>query len=444
MEIIFCSTSDQDALAPELTEIEGELDATIYHAKDMAELEKLFHQHKTAKCIVLKADSFVWKPSSINNKEASKRAAGFFIQGKEAKDQELLLTQEESFDHVYCVDHLTGATGMVRSIKKYFHIEAESERDFCKVKLSRLLRYNNVQCDVYVKLSQRKFVKIINKDELYDPGLVESFVKKNITDFYVERNDFKDFCDFITCELMFNLKTEEIKTSDIIDNSLGKINHAHEIVQNLGIDENVIKLVDRTFKEMLAIIQEEGHFENILKILAEEKNFIYEHSLLIAYVGTVIAENLSYTTESIVQKIVLAAIFHDIALEDEELAKIHDLSSAEAKRLSWKELKKIKSHPNDSGDLLKKSKKFPSDLHQIIANHHENPDGSGFPRGITSKQIPPLACIFILAEQFAIKCFESNDQYNIDFSGIIKGMQESYSEGNFKRPMQAISEIISK
>ena len=89
----------------------------------------------------------------------------------------------------------------------------------------------------------------------------------------------------------------------------------------------------------------------------------------------------------------LASLFHDIGkffIPDEILNK--------PSKLSDEELNYIKMHSTYSSELLKG--KFIEDISQIVEQHHERLDGSGYPKGLKGNQIRIEARIIGVADSY--------------------------------------------
>jgi HD-GYP domain-containing protein (c-di-GMP phosphodiesterase class II) len=66
-------------------------------------------------------------------------------------------------------------------------------------------------------------------------------------------------------------------------------------------------------------------------------------------------------------------------------------------KISSNEFNLIKEHPSIGSDLVK-GIEFSSSITDIIAQHHERLDGSGYPHGLKGDQINPLAQILTVAD----------------------------------------------
>ncbi len=115
------------------------------------------------------------------------------------------------------------------------------------------------------------------------------------------------------------------------------------------------------------------------------------HQRRVGELAVAIAQEMGLPKEQI-NGIHLAAIIHD-------LGKIHIPAEILSKpgKLTDIEYMIIKTHPQAGYDILK-DVKFPWPIADIILQHHERLDGSGYPQGLKSEQILPESKIIAVAD----------------------------------------------
>lgn len=119
--------------------------------------------------------------------------------------------------------------------------------------------------------------------------------------------------------------------------------------------------------------------------------FTKGHQYRVAQLATTIGKELALADESI-EALYIAGSIHDIGkitVPMEILTKTTPLTADEYKT--------IQTHPQTACYILKEAK-FPGPIDKIIYQHHERNNGSGYPNGITSKQILPEAKILAVAD----------------------------------------------
>ncbi len=117
------------------------------------------------------------------------------------------------------------------------------------------------------------------------------------------------------------------------------------------------------------------------------------HSQRVREYTELIADRLG-VDEKMKQEIGFGALLHDvgkIAVPDQILLKPGKLTDQE-----WNEMRK---HP-ESGYRIVKRISFLKDAAEIVYTHHEQFDGSGYPRGIKSESIPLGARMFMVADVY--------------------------------------------
>ena len=115
------------------------------------------------------------------------------------------------------------------------------------------------------------------------------------------------------------------------------------------------------------------------------------HQKNVATISCLIANKLGWSPD-LIYGLRLAAMIHDIgkiAIPSEILTKPSKLSEFEGKLLQ--------EHPENGYQLLKDID-FPWPIAEIVRQHHERIDGSGYPRGLKGDQILPEAQVLAVAD----------------------------------------------
>ncbi|MGZ3721118.1 MAG: HD domain-containing phosphohydrolase, partial [Bdellovibrionota bacterium] len=101
-----------------------------------------------------------------------------------------------------------------------------------------------------------------------------------------------------------------------------------------------------------------------------------------------------------------------------------------------------KEHPHAAAALARQMKDFPGDVDQIIAQHHELPNGRGFPLGINHTKISPLASLFIVAHAITEELFEKQEEFNL--KEAVARLEKIYTQGYFRRVIAALKDLAYK
>ncbi len=327
-------------------------------------------------------------------------------------------------------------------------IDPSSEsHSFVKVSPERFMRLNQAKetFDVFIRLSKKKYVKIINEGESESFGVIEKYIKKGIDYIFLENQKYESF-ETQAVESLFEKFEQKIDSSskeELTGIVLDSIEAIQGMVKNLGVSERTVELIDKVVKSTELMITKGGNLTDLLSLLNSREGYIKDHGYLCSYVACSIAERMSWKTEGIWKKIITASLFQNISLDENEFAMIYDLNSKEYKELEDRIQSKIKLHPQDSVKILSNAEgSFSEDVRKMIQNHHEFPDGSGYPRGLDSTNVSPLEALFIIATNFSHSLVMAKD---IELVNILaQDYNEKYNMGNYKKPYQGFLKAFVK
>ena len=93
------------------------------------------------------------------------------------------------------------------------------------------------------------------------------------------------------------------------------------------------------------------------------------------------------------------------------------------------------------GENLPEITELLDDTKRIILEHHEMPNGDGYPKKLHASQIAPLSCLFILSQQLTF-CLIRNDFDPERLKDFIKNNEIIFKQGNFNKFYSAAAKIF--
>lgn len=133
--------------------------------------------------------------------------------------------------------------------------------------------------------------------------------------------------------------------------------------------------------------------DRILQVFEVDDRFFFNNDQLVASLSVKIARRMGLE-EDTVDAVRCAALLKDIGK-----VGIQNKLLAESRRFTSNEFLSIKTHPLNAVEILR-DVRFPWDVDSIIAQHHENYDGSGYPGRLSGDEIPLNARIIRVADAF--------------------------------------------
>ena len=110
-----------------------------------------------------------------------------------------------------------------------------------------------------------------------------------------------------------------------------------------------------------------------------------------------IARKLGYTTASVLFKISVAGIFHDIGKKEID----RNILNAPRNSLTPVQIQMYESHSFRGMEIMSQVKGISAEVIQTILQHHENCSGTGTPSRLMKSKIHPFAKIIGLANDFS-------------------------------------------
>ena len=135
------------------------------------------------------------------------------------------------------------------------------------------------------------------------------------------------------------------------------------------------------------------------KMVAKRDSDTGLHNSRVTYIAVRIAEEMEHERDAM-KTLIVGSFLHDIgkvAIPDAILLKPSGFTEEE-----WEIMKSHVFH----GEQLVRDIGWLSDAHEIVANHHEKWDGSGYPKKTSGNNIPISARIFMVADSFDALCSE--------------------------------------
>jgi putative two-component system response regulator len=162
-----------------------------------------------------------------------------------------------------------------------------------------------------------------------------------------------------------------------------------ELRQSLHREQGLRRDLDETLHEVQHIL--EGVVHTISSMVEIRDPYTSGHQIRVANLAGAIAQRLGLPDSQVIG-IRMAGAIHDlgkIAVPSEILTK--------PSRLSEMEYSILKTHPKVGRDIPRKVN-FPWPIAEIIYQHHERMDGSGYPKGIKGEEILLEARIMAVAD----------------------------------------------
>ena len=312
-----------------------------------------------------------------------------------------------------------------------------SEDDFFELPIHVFEKVSYLHINTFTKIGDNKYVKFISETDKNPLDQFIHFKQKNIKSVFIAKKDLSRYLlkaqDFLVDK--YSKSARIMNQVEIGDFSFEFSKVALDFV---GVTDQVYGEVNDQISKISADVAKNHDLGEMLEKASEAKSYLSSHCVMTAYISVFILQKMNLTEHSNIKKLIIASFFHDISLEDPRLAiRIHIPDDLDAKSK-----KVLLNHMELSCEFIETIVKVgEEDIFNIIKQHHERPDGRGFPKGLNYRTIQPLAAVFVMAHEVVRYFFESD--FNLQGLKIaLSKMGEEWKQGNFEKPFKVIYESL--
>jgi hypothetical protein len=201
-----------------------------------------------------------------------------------------------------------------------------------------------------------------------------------------------------TCENILRFKLlKPLEDSIAIENQLNAKSIYDKINQMVLINPNLIAMhkeinEKKSLQKCCLRLEKYPLIQQKLTVLCVELPHVFEQSILSAYLAYLCAR-LEQREQLHIEEYFLAGLVHDIGflhIDHRILKKSGELTPEE-----WRS---IQSHPLIGYEILKAIPNFPKTASRAVLEHHENLDGTGYPRKKTANDLSELGQLISLLD----------------------------------------------
>jgi putative nucleotidyltransferase with HDIG domain len=217
----------------------------------------------------------------------------------------------------------------------------------------------------------------------------DKLTQRKVKNLFIKQDDLKVFQEWSN-----KFKKEEQKEVALLPNIQIAREDAHRKMMDIFLSKHPDKIVAQTIeasKKMVLEVMKTPHVYQKLTGLQTYSKGTVDHSVNVSVLSIYLGMQIGYSHQVILEHLGTGALLHDIGkfqikIEDGDSEKVIE--------------EKMKDHPRVGRILLEKEGKLSEEVLNIVSQHHECHDGSGYPNRLKSTQIYDLARIVSIANVF--------------------------------------------
>jgi response regulator RpfG family c-di-GMP phosphodiesterase len=166
-------------------------------------------------------------------------------------------------------------------------------------------------------------------------------------------------------------------------------------LQQGGLNDGVVEHAHLMLSDLFQLVSHLGQAPNLRRLVALAKES--DRSIACTTLSILMCKILKFEQNSIVEILGLASFFQDISLFSSPFG---NLSNTPVLEMKPEAAKYFVQHPLLSADIVAKNTSVPEVTLQVIRQHHERKDRSGYPNRVGGLQLHPMAEILSLINSY--------------------------------------------
>lgn len=253
--------------------------------------------------------------------------------------------------------------------------------------------------DVYVKRTEKDFTKIFNKGDELDIARFDSYIAKGVTNYYVSQEDFEKYSQFVDLLIKKYVQSGDFaKSRDGLDVFNEMISLTTREMMLLGnITSRVVSNANLAVQTCVSTLVKGGGHKGLMRVISMMSSHDYQikHSIMVSIFSIIVAKESGIVSELSLNHVGLGGFLHDVGISQIEF------DPEEREFLNAKELQEVRRHPELGKRLLEGVKGIRQEVVDIVLQHHEQPNGAGYPNGLRGPEIYHLAKVVSIADVFS-------------------------------------------
>jgi response regulator RpfG family c-di-GMP phosphodiesterase len=309
--------------------------------------------------------------------------------------------------------------------------------EFFPVTIHILSLMDKLPADIYIRMSDNKFIKCINKSEKFSDSDKDKYEQKAINELYIKKSEHSVSIN----ETILDTVREIMERRNLPLQDRMSITHSQLVglIKFTGITPELAEASKKNIQQSVHFMQKSpivSNFWTEINLLGEYPSRLYTLHSMLAFL---VVKKLLWNSEATIYKLTLASFLQDISLNSIALIEVCDYQEflAIESKFSRAEIKKYNEHPFKAAELALSFKEIPPDIDRILLEQHEMPEGNGFPKKLNANQLGPLSCVFILTGILARHVLKEKKSFDVGaFCKDLEG--RGYSRGNFREAFDII------
>lgn len=367
--------------------VRGSIPSQVFHASNGEEAIKVLQEQKidlvVCDYVMPKAGGGEVYQYVLKNKLPT-----LFVLASTNKPGELPEFSDRSalYDYIEKPDVLKQFRMMLGRLKtERFSAKQNRPQLYTPVSVALLLKMATMPSDLFIRLTEEKFVKVLDRGQTFDDTDYLKYVQKDVKELYCSNLEVEQILESIQNRI---IALGALRVEPKLDATMQVHAILVETFKQFGLRESFVPYVQKQIDETLKLCEKDKNFSTLLtKILNMKSSYLGTHSFLLAAITSMMTTKLNWASDGPNTKLVIASLLHDIFLNEDHVNETRLLTQR-----TYSE--DFLSHPQRAADLVNSIPMAPPDTARIILEQHEIGESYGVPKAMGASRVSTLGALF--------------------------------------------------
>lgn len=272
------------------------------------------------------------------------------------------------------------------------------DSEFVEVNVNVLRRISGkLPFHVYIRRGENTYTKLfLQGDEIDAERLRKYETGKGVEEYYVQHADYRQYLLYVeqVANTLFEKRTANSEEVVAVVKEMTNLAML-ELVIKKHVDSKSVGYAMTTVKGCIDVLATDPKsLFKVFKLLTHHPYSI-KHALMTSVFSLLLAKVEKLESDKTLTTLGLGALLHDVGMS------LLTFDPEEEIDLDPDQRREIHGHPEVGKRQLDAVKTVNPEVRTIVLQHHEQPNGRGYPNGLHDKQIYYLAKIVAIADSFS-------------------------------------------
>jgi len=313
--------------------------------------------------------------------------------------------------------------------------------DFFPIPILYFKEIKRSVCPVYSQdFETEEYIQRCEANVDFDPTFISQLIEEGVSHLYIKKRERLQFVSNVTAELMNELNEEEVSSEENLSITSQAVKLLGSKLTTIGVTEETIELANKNLARLKKTTAAHPKLAKLLENMINNKSgYLFKHTQILTYVCLHIIKNIDWGSPEQEEKICFISLFHDIVLENDEMAQIHSTQELRSAKLNTQERMLVERHAQMSAELVAKFPHSPMGADQIIRQHHGMLNGIGFSEHFGAN-VSPVSIVFIVAEEFT-RIILKRETGPFDIQEMISELKQVFPTSRFQKVITLLESI---